>query len=52
VGERLTLRPLEFAILLARGKSAVDVALEHGVANVANLVVGLDVLVDCLAAAR
>jgi hypothetical protein len=46
---RLTLGALEDARLLARGKSAVDVAVERGLGGGPELVVGLDVLLDGLA---
>jgi hypothetical protein len=45
-----TLGAREVTLLLTRGDGAVDMALEGGVGHVADLVVGLDVLLDGLTA--
>lgn len=50
VRAKRTLGACEVAVLLTLGDGTVDVALEGSVAKVGDLVVGLDVLLDCLAA--
>lgn len=45
-----TLGTRKFTLLLTRGDGAVDVALKGSVGHVADLVVGLDVLLDGLTA--
>lgn len=49
-GVTLTLGTREDALLLTRGDSTVDVALEGSIGKVVDLVVGLDVLLDGLTA--
>lgn len=49
-GGGLTLRAHELAILLASSNGAVDVTGEHAIGDVSEIVVGLDVLLDVMAA--
>jgi hypothetical protein len=49
-GAEHTLGAREVTLLLTRGDSTVDVSLEGGVGDIAELVVGLDILLDGLTA--
>jgi hypothetical protein len=48
IGTRLTLGTREVAGLLSGNDSTIDVALEHGLSDLTEGVVGLDVFLDSL----
>jgi hypothetical protein len=50
IGTRLTLGTREVASLLSGDDSTIDVALEHGLSDLTEGVVGLDVFLDSLTA--